>query len=92
MECGRSARKGDGIGCPNLPGKFTLEGIDLRPDLVLANYQSPGLPDTAHYDTVPLCPDVGHLAGVRLAERWARLLRAPLVEGWRRDEARLLGS
>jgi nitrogenase iron protein len=63
---------------------------ELRPDLVLANYQSPGLPDTAHYDTVPLCPDVGHLGGALLARRWARLLRAPLVEGWRRDEARLL--
>jgi len=63
---------------------------ELGPDLVLANYQSPGLPDTAHYDTVPLCPDAGHLGGALLARRWARLLRAPLVEGWRRDEARLL--
>jgi nitrogenase iron protein NifH len=64
----------------------------LQPDLVLSNYQSPGLPLTTHYDTIPLCPDVGHLGGLMLARRWARLLQTPLREGWRADEERLLGS
>lgn len=63
----------------------------LRPDLCLGNYQSPGLPQTTHYDTIPMCPDAGHLGGLALARRWQRLLDAPLIEGWRGDEARLLG-
>jgi nitrogenase iron protein len=63
---------------------------ELKPDLVLGNYQSPGLPLTPHYDTIPLCPDVGHLGGLLLAERWARLLRTPLREGWRVDAERVL--
>ena len=62
----------------------------LKPDLCLGNYQSPGLPEITHYDTVPLCPNTGHLGGLALARRWRRLLCAPLTEGWRRDEARLL--
>jgi len=74
------------------PDRRTDDILELRPDLVLANYQSPGLPETAHYDTVPMCPDAGHLGGALLAQRWARLLQAPLIEGWRRDEARLVGS
>lgn len=65
---------------------------ELRPDLCLGNYQSPGLPGITHYDTVPLCPDVGHLGGLVLAQRWRRLLAAPMTEGWRQDEARLLGN
>ncbi len=62
----------------------------LRPDICLGNYQSPGLPEITHYDTVPLCPNTGHLGGLALAQRWCRLLSAPIREGWRRDEARLL--
>jgi nitrogenase molybdenum-iron protein alpha/beta subunit len=62
----------------------------VEPDLVLGNYQSPGLPETTHYDTVPLCPNTGPFAGLALAQRWRRILAAPMREGWRRDEARLL--
>lgn len=64
----------------------------LQPDLCLGNYQSSGLPEITHYDTVPLCPDTGHLGGLALARRWSRLLSAPIREGWRKDEARLFGS
>jgi nitrogenase iron protein len=64
----------------------------LKPDLFLGNYQSPGLPQISHYDTVPLCPNTGHLGGLALARRWRRLLNAPIREGWRKDEARLLHS
>ena len=64
----------------------------LRPDLFLGNYQSPGLPEITHYDTIPFCPDVGHLGGLALAQRWRRLLGAPIREGWRADEARLLSE
>jgi nitrogenase molybdenum-iron protein alpha/beta subunit len=62
----------------------------LRPDLCLGNYQSPGLPEITHYDTIPPCPNVGPLGGLALAQRWARLLSSPIKEGWRRDEKRLL--
>jgi nitrogenase iron protein len=62
----------------------------LKPDLCLGNYQSPGLPEDTHYDTVPLCPNTGHLGGLALARRWRNLLRAPILEGWRRDESRLV--
>ena len=72
------------------PDKRKEDILSLRPDLCLSNYQSPGLPEIARYDTVPLCPDTGHLAGLALAERWRRILDAPLVEGWRKDEERLL--
>ena len=60
--------------------------MDLSPDLVLSNYVPAGMPDTAHYDTIPFCPDVGYLSGLEVAERWRRMLLLPVVEGWRRDE------
>jgi len=72
------------------PDQRAEDILSLKPHLVLCNYQSPGLPDTAHYDTVLMCPDTGHLAGLALARRWQRILTAPLHEGWRTDEARLL--
>lgn len=62
----------------------------LKPDLCLGNYQSPGLPEITHYNTVPLCPATGHLGRLALVRRWSRLLSAPIREGWRKDEARLL--
>jgi nitrogenase molybdenum-iron protein alpha/beta subunit len=71
------------------PDQRAQDIAELRPHLVLGNYQSPGLPQTTHYDTVALCPDVGHLGGLLPARRWARLLQTPLSEGWRADEARL---
>jgi nitrogenase iron protein len=72
------------------PDRRADDIADLKPDLVLGNYQSPGLPETTHYDTVPLCPNTGHLSGLALAQRWRHILAAPMREGWRRDEARLL--
>ncbi|NBB94758.1 MAG: nitrogen fixation protein NifH [Planctomycetes bacterium] len=72
------------------PNRRADDIADIKPDLVLGNYQSPGLPETTHYDTVPLCPNAGHLGGLALAQRWRHILAAPMREGWRRDEARLL--
>jgi nitrogenase iron protein len=57
----------------------------LRPHLVLSNYAATGLPDTARYDTLPLCPDVGFMSGLALARRWAAVLRGPSREGWQDD-------
>lgn len=74
------------------PDRRADDIADLKPDLVLGNYQSPGLPLTTHYDTIPMCPDVGPLSGLLLAERWASLLRTPVREGWRADVERLLGG
>ena len=72
------------------PGRRADDIMQFKPDIFLGNYQPSGLPETTHYDTVPLCPNTGHLGGLALAQRWRRLLSAPVREGWRRDEARLL--
>jgi nitrogenase iron protein len=60
--------------------------VENEPDLVLANYVPSGMPESAHYDTLPFCPDVGYLTGLEVAERWRRMLLLPNREGWRRDE------
>jgi nitrogenase molybdenum-iron protein alpha/beta subunit len=57
----------------------------LRPHLVLSNYAAADLPETARYDTLPLCPDTGFSSGLVLASRWARVLSGPPVEGWKHD-------
>ncbi|ACL02430.1 NifH/frxC-family protein [Desulfatibacillum aliphaticivorans] len=72
------------------PQRRAEDIMKLKPDLFLGNYQPSGLPETAHYDTVPLCPNTGHLGGLALAQRWRRLINAPLQEGWRKDETRLM--
>lgn len=69
------------------PERRTGDIYDLKPDLVLSNYTPVGLPDLAHYDTIPLCPDVGFNSGLALAERWHRIIKLPTVEGWKRDGA-----
>ncbi|MEL7564914.1 MAG: hypothetical protein AAGU27_08520 [Dehalobacterium sp.] len=58
----------------------------LKPDLVLSNYAAPELDGACFTDTIPLCPDVGFLSGLELAERWSGLFKLRISEGWRKDE------
>jgi nitrogenase iron protein len=64
---------------------------NLRPDIVLSNLALKNLPDGVRSDRIPVCPDVGFQGGLFWAGRWQRLLKAPIVEGWKRD-ARLLAD
>ncbi|ATW28887.1 nitrogen fixation protein NifEH [Candidatus Formimonas warabiya] len=57
----------------------------LEPDLVLSNYTSSEMESACFSDTIPLCPDVGFLSGLELAERWAGLFKLKLSEGWKKD-------
>lgn len=61
--------------------------VRLKPHLVLTNYVPQHVPIATHVDSIPMCPDVGFASGLRLAERWATLLKAPVQEGWRHDRA-----
>jgi nitrogenase iron protein len=58
---------------------------DLRPEIVLSNLALKDLPDGVRSDQIPVCPDVGFQGGLFWAGRWQRLLKAPLVEGWKQD-------
>ncbi len=77
-------------------GKFPVEtdyppekrDADLReydPHILICNYAPANLSMRVHLDTIPLCPDVGFYGGLHFAERWARLMKAPVREGWRDD-------
>lgn len=57
-----------------------------KPDILLTSYASFVSDDVPVVDTIPMCPDVGFDSGLRLAERWARLLRLNLKGGWKQDE------
>jgi nitrogenase iron protein NifH len=61
--------------------------FDLKPDIVLSNLALKDLPDGMRSGRIPICPDAGFQGGLVLADRWHRLLKAPSVEGWRRDAA-----
>ncbi len=61
---------------------------DMRafdPDLTLINYPWRNMPEGFRFDHIPVCPDVGFLAGIASAGRWLRLMKLPAREGWRRD-------
>lgn len=63
-----------------------IEDIErLQPDLVLSGFNRQDLPAVTRYDSFPPSPAVGPQANLELAQRWCRLLRAPLMEGWKRD-------
>jgi nitrogenase molybdenum-iron protein alpha/beta subunit len=64
---------------------------DLRPDIVLSNLALKDLPEGVRGDQIPVCPDVGFQGGLFWAGRWQRLLKAPVVEGWKHD-ARLFAD
>ncbi len=57
-----------------------------RPDILLTNYAYSVTGDVPVSDTIPMCPDIGPDAGLKLLRRWARLLELNLKEGWRADE------
>ncbi|WP_406657143.1 nitrogenase component 1 [Methanolobus sp. ZRKC2] len=57
----------------------------LSPDLVLSNYPPLISREGVHHDAIPFSPDVGFRSGLNLARRWSRLMRLPVVEGWKLD-------
>ncbi len=57
----------------------------LRPDLVVSGFTRQELPAVTRYDAFPPNPTVGVQANLELAQRWCRLLRAPLAERWKQD-------
>lgn len=80
------------------PGRFTVETsyppekrnadlADIQPDLILANYAPLTAMQQTYVATIPMCPDVGFDSGLRLAEHWATLMKAPVTPGWRHDAA-----
>ena len=59
----------------------------LHPDLVLSNYP-PLIPkEGVHHDAIPFSPDVGFRSSLTMARRWSRLMRLPVIEGWKLDGA-----
>lgn len=59
----------------------------LKPDLLLANYISTDLDGAVNTDTIPLCPEVGFMSGIKMARRWCDVFKLDLKEGWKKDEA-----
>lgn len=59
---------------------------DLRPDVLLGNYESAQADGPYLADTIPMCPDVGFFSGVKLLERWTALMGLQLEGGWKQDE------
>ncbi|MDR2620536.1 MAG: AAA family ATPase [Propionibacteriaceae bacterium] len=57
----------------------------LRPDVLLSNYASSVADAVAVADTIPMCPDVGFTSGLKLAHRWANLLKTTPRGDWRLD-------
>lgn len=58
----------------------------LKPDLLLANYISTELDGVVNTDTIPLCPEVGFMSGIKMARRWCDIFKLNLKEGWKKDE------
>lgn len=57
----------------------------LRPDVLLSNYASSEADDVPVADTIPMCPDLGFDSGIKLASRWATLLKLNASGDWRAD-------
>jgi nitrogenase iron protein len=55
------------------------------PDVLLTNYASSVSDNVPVADTIPMCPDAGFDSGLKLAKRWAWLLRMNLKGGWQGD-------
>ncbi len=58
----------------------------LKPDLLIANYISSDLDGVVNTDTIPLCPEVGFMSGIKMAQRWCDVFKLNLKEGWKNDE------
>ncbi len=67
------------------PARRNTDVTQLKPDLLLGNYTPGNLPLSLHVDVIPMCPDVGFYGGITFAHRWATLIKAPVVEGWKHD-------
>ncbi len=67
------------------PSRRDEDVIRLKPDLLLGNYTPKNLPVPLHADIIPMCPDTGFYGGLAFAHRWATLIKAPVVEGWKHD-------
>lgn len=59
--------------------------VDMAPDLVLSNYMTPTQAEDVYQDSIPMTPDVGFMSGLVMAQRWSRLFRLPVIEGWKND-------
>ncbi|MCL2632271.1 MAG: AAA family ATPase [Coriobacteriia bacterium] len=73
---------------PSLDYSAVRRSDDVRrvaPDVLLGNYLPREDMGNIVNDTIQLCPDVGFLSGIKMAARWAEMMRADLGEGWRRD-------
>ncbi len=56
---------------------------ELRPDLVLSNYPPVISAHPTHHDAIPFSQDAGFHTGLLMAQKWSRILRLPVVEGWK---------
>ncbi|MDD1729154.1 MAG: hypothetical protein LUQ50_08790 [Methanospirillum sp.] len=65
--------------------KRTADIRTLNPDLVLYTYPSLSPEDCAKGDLIPYSPGFGFFAGLKWADRWSRIIRLPMNEGWRKD-------
>ncbi len=70
----------------NYPLEKRTEDInELKPDLVLHTYPRLRPADKARGVQIPYCPGFGFQAAVDQAEKWSRLMKVPVIEGWRSD-------
>lgn len=70
----------------NYPLEKRTEDIKtLKPDLVLHTYPRLRPADRARGVQIPYCPGFGFRAAVDQAEKWSRLMKVPVIEGWRSD-------
>ena len=67
------------------PAKAASEIQRLVPDILLTNYESDDSAGDVLVDTIPMCPDVGFLSGLEMAERWTRLTGAGTKGSWHKD-------
>ncbi len=64
--------------------EVAAEALALGPDMLLSTYPV-STDGSVLQETIPMVPDIGHLAPLELARRWALGLKAPRNEGWRED-------
>jgi nitrogenase molybdenum-iron protein alpha/beta subunit len=58
----------------------------LKPDIVLSNYNASEFGSEFYTDSVPYSPDNGMFGVLEIAERWAGIFDKNLHEGWKADE------
>ena len=65
--------------------KIRKDICGLRPDIVLSTYAEQENEGDYILDSTPLSPVVGFLSGIRVAERWVRLLEYSKKGEWMND-------